>query len=213
MNNNVPKLTTEELIREVLKTEEETQVKVQEALEQAQSLITAAENQGKDLFKATEEEVKQQVRELLEQREKSAREERNRILQKAQEQAKKIQQVDPEKINAIVKTLDIEDSVIEKIQRAIPEAKAIMLLSTAGIPITELLSNLDIDTAQLAAVSSALSLPTRVLGGESKSIAVTGEKNLILLYSLDAERILMVTLKPKKSVESYLTIISRTVSH
>ncbi|NHJ01667.1 MAG: hypothetical protein EAX86_05960 [Candidatus Heimdallarchaeota archaeon] len=125
---------------------------------------------------------------------------------------KRIQEI-AAKINAIVKTLDIEDSIIEKIQRAIPEAKAIMLLSSAGIPITELLSNLNVDTAQLAAVSSALSLPTRVLGGESKSIAVTGEKNLILLYSLDQERILMVALKPKHSVESYLTIISRTVSH
>ncbi|MFX0124884.1 MAG: hypothetical protein ACFFAE_14735 [Candidatus Hodarchaeota archaeon] len=117
------------------------------------------------------------------------------------------------KIDAIVKTLEIEDSLIEKLQRAIPEASAILLLSSAGIPLSDLLSTLDIDSAQLSAVASALSLPTRVLGQESQSIAVTGKENLILLYSLDADRILMVSLKPKDSVESYLTHISRIVSH
>lgn len=117
------------------------------------------------------------------------------------------------RINAIVKTLEIEDSLIEKLQRAIPEASAILVLSSAGIPLSDLLSRLDIDAAQLSAVSSALSLPTRVLGQDSQSIAVTGKKNLILLYSLDADRILMVSLKPKHSVESYLTQISRIVSH
>lgn len=117
------------------------------------------------------------------------------------------------RINAIVKTLEIEDSLIEKLQRAIPEASAILLLSSAGIPLSDLLSRLDIDAAQLSAVSSALSLPTRVLGQDSQSIAVTGKNNIILLYSLDADRILMVSLKPKHSVESYLTQISRIVSH
>ena len=117
------------------------------------------------------------------------------------------------KIDAIVKTLEIEDSLIEKLQRAIPEASAILLLSSAGIPLSDLLSTLDIDSAQLSAVSSALSLPTRVLGQESQSIAVTGKDNIILLYSLDVDRILMVSLKPKDSVESYLTHISRIVSH
>ncbi|MFX1516176.1 MAG: hypothetical protein ACFFC6_07700 [Promethearchaeota archaeon] len=117
------------------------------------------------------------------------------------------------KIDAIVKTLEIEDSLIEKLQRAIPEASAILLLSPAGIPLSDLLSTLDIDSAQLSAVSSALSLPTRVLGQDNQSIAVTGKENLILLYSLDADRILMVSLKPKDSVESYLTHISRIVSH
>lgn len=117
------------------------------------------------------------------------------------------------KINAIVKTLEIEDSLIEKLQRAIPEASAILVLSPAGIPLSDLLSSLDIDSAQLAAVSSALSLPTRVLGQECQSIAVTGKENIILLYTLDAERILMVSLKPKHSVESYLTQISKIVSH
>lgn len=117
------------------------------------------------------------------------------------------------KIDAIVRTLEIEDSLIEKLQRTIPEATAILLLSSAGIPLSDLLSSLDIDSAQLSAVSSALSLPTRVLGQECQSIAVTGKENLILLYSLDADRILMVSLKPKASVESYLTQISRIVSH
>ncbi len=117
------------------------------------------------------------------------------------------------KIDAIVKTLEIEDSLIEKLQRAIPEASAILLLSSAGIPLSDLLSTLDIDSAQLSAVSSALSLPTRVLGQECQSIAVTGKENIILLYALDADRILMVSLKPKDSVESYLTHISRIVSH
>ncbi|MHA1969507.1 MAG: hypothetical protein ACW964_17130, partial [Candidatus Hodarchaeales archaeon] len=118
-----------------------------------------------------------------------------------------------EKINAIVKTLDIEDSLIEKLQRAIPEATAILLLSTAGIPLSDLLSSFDVDSAQLAAVSSALSLPTRVIGTSAQSIAVTGNNNMILLYSLDADRILMVALKPKESIENYLTKISRLVSH
>ena len=117
------------------------------------------------------------------------------------------------RIDAIVKTLEIEDSLIEKLQRAIPEASAILLLSSAGIPLSDLLSTLDIDSAQLSAVSSALSLPTRVLGEDNQSIAVTGKENIILLYSLDADRILMVSLKPKDSVESYLTHISRIVSH
>lgn len=117
------------------------------------------------------------------------------------------------KINAIVKTLEIEDSLIEKLQRAIPEASAILLLSSAGIPLSDLLSSMDVDSAQLAAVSSALSLPTRVLGQECQSIAVTGKENIILLYTLDADRILMVSLKPKHSVESYLTQISRIVSY
>ena len=117
------------------------------------------------------------------------------------------------KIDAIVKTLDIEDSLIEKLQRAIPEASAILLLSSAGIPLSDLLSSLDVDSAQLAAVSSALSLPTRILGKECHSVAVTGKNNLILLYALDADRILMVSLKPKQSVESYLTLISQIVSH
>ncbi|MHA2224675.1 MAG: hypothetical protein ACXAC8_05700 [Candidatus Hodarchaeales archaeon] len=117
------------------------------------------------------------------------------------------------KIGAIVKTLEIEDSLIEKVQRAIPEASAILLLSPAGIPLSDLLSSLDIDSAQLSAVSSALSLPTRVLGTECQSIAVTGKENILLLYSLDADRILMVSLKPKHSVESYLTKISRLVTH
>ncbi len=117
------------------------------------------------------------------------------------------------KINAIVKTLEIEDSLIEKLQRAIPEASAILLLSSAGIPLSDLLSSMDVDSAQLAAVSSALSLPTRVLGQECQSIAVTGKENIILLYTLDADRILMVSLKPKHSVESYLTQISRIVTH
>ena len=117
------------------------------------------------------------------------------------------------KINAIVKTLEIEDSLIEKLQRAIPEASAILLLSSAGIPLSDLLSSMNVDSAQLAAVSSALSLPTRVLGQECQSIAVTGKENIILLYNLDADRILMVSLKPKHSVESYLTQISRIVSH
>lgn len=117
------------------------------------------------------------------------------------------------KINAIVKTLEIEDSLIEKLQRAIPEASAILLLSSAGIPLSDLLSSMDVDSAQLAAVSSALSLPTRILGQECQSIAVTGKENIILLYTLDADRILMVSLKPKHSVESYLTQISRIVSY
>ncbi|MHA2244299.1 MAG: hypothetical protein ACXADY_04980 [Candidatus Hodarchaeales archaeon] len=117
------------------------------------------------------------------------------------------------KINAIVKTLEIEDSLIEKLQRAIPEASAILLLSSAGIPLSDLLSSMEVDSAQLAAVSSALSLPTRVLGQDCQSIAVTGKENIILLYTLDADRILMVSLKPKHSVESYLTQISRIVSH
>ena len=115
-------------------------------------------------------------------------------------------------VDAIVKTLDIEDSLVEKLQRAIPEASAILMLSSAGIPLTDLLSSLDVDSAQLAAVSSALSLPTKVLGKQCQSVAVTGKNNLILLYSLDGDRILMVSLKPKKSVESYLTKISRIVS-
>lgn len=119
-----------------------------------------------------------------------------------------------ERINAIVKTLDIEDSLIEKLQRAIPEATAILVLSTAGIPLSDLLSSLeDIDSAQLAAVASALSLPTRILGDTTQSVAVTGKSNMILLYSLDADRILMVSLKPKSSVENYLTKISRIISH
>jgi len=119
-----------------------------------------------------------------------------------------------ERINAIVKTLDIEDSLIEKLQRAIPEATAILLLSTAGIPLSDLLSSLDVDSAQLAAVASALSLPTRILGdNQMQSIAVTGKSNMILLYSLDADRILMVSLKPKSSVENYLTKISRIIAH
>ena len=123
-----------------------------------------------------------------------------------------------ERINAIVKTLDIEDSLIEKLQRAIPEATAILVLSTAGIPLSDLLSSLDVDAAQLAAVASALSLPTRILGdttqsNQMQSIAVTGKSNMILLYSLDADRILMVSLKPKSSVEDYLTKISRIISH
>lgn len=118
-----------------------------------------------------------------------------------------------EKINAIVKTLDIEDSMIERLQRAIPEATAILLLSTAGIPLSDLLSSFDIDSAQLAAVSSALSLPTRVIGKSAQSIAVTGKNNMILLFSLDADRILMVALKPKESIENYLTKISRLCSH
>ncbi|UCE13947.1 MAG: hypothetical protein JSV04_01920 [Candidatus Heimdallarchaeota archaeon] len=117
------------------------------------------------------------------------------------------------KIGAIVKTLEIEDSLIEKLQRAIPEASAILLLSPAGIPLSDLLSSLKVDTAQLAAVSSALSLPTRVLNQACQSIAVTGQNNMILLYTLDAERILMVSLRPKDSIESYLTKISRIVSH
>ncbi len=117
------------------------------------------------------------------------------------------------KIDAIVKTLEIEDSLIEKLQRAIPEATAILLLSCAGIPLSDLLSSWDIDSAQLAAVSSALSLPTRVIGNECQSIAITGKDNIVLLYSLDADRILMVSLKPKLSVEAYLTQISRIVGH
>ena len=117
------------------------------------------------------------------------------------------------KVDAIVKTLDIEDSLIEKLQRAMPEASAILLLSSAGIPLTDLLSSLDVDSAQLAAVSSALSLPTRILGTHCQSVAVTGKDNLILLYALDADRILMVALKPKRSVEAYLTEISQIVSH
>lgn len=116
------------------------------------------------------------------------------------------------KVDAIVKTLDIEDSLVEKIQRAIPEASAILILSSAGIPLTELLSSLDVDSAQLAAVSSALSLPTRILGKQCQSVAVTGKNNLILLYTLDGDRILMVSLKPKNTVESYLTKISRIVT-
>jgi predicted regulator of Ras-like GTPase activity (Roadblock/LC7/MglB family) len=117
------------------------------------------------------------------------------------------------KVDAIVKTLDIEDSLIEKLQRAIPEASAILLLSSAGIPLTDLLSSLDVDSAQLAAVSSALSLPTRILGKHCQSVAVTGKKNIILLYALDADRILMVSLTPKHSVEHYLTQISQIVAH
>lgn len=117
------------------------------------------------------------------------------------------------KIGAIVKTLEIEDSLIEKLQRAIPEASAILLLSPAGIPLSDLLSSLKVDTAQLAAVSSALTLPTRVLGQDCQSIAVTGQNNIILLYTLDVERILMVSLRPKDSIEAYLTKISRIVSH
>jgi predicted regulator of Ras-like GTPase activity (Roadblock/LC7/MglB family) len=117
------------------------------------------------------------------------------------------------KIDAIVKTMEgVDEPLIEKLQRAIPEATAILLLSPVGIPLSDLLSSLDVDPAQLAAVSSALSLPTRILGGEAQSIAVTGKNNAILLFSLDADRILMVTLKPKLSVESYLTKISRIVS-
>lgn len=121
--------------------------------------------------------------------------------------------ISAEKINAIVKTLDIEDNLIERLQRAIPEATAILLLSTAGIPLSDLLSSFDVDSAQLAAVSSALSLPTRVIGTTAQSIAVTGKNNMILLFSLDADRILMVSLKPKESIENYLTKISRLVSH
>jgi predicted regulator of Ras-like GTPase activity (Roadblock/LC7/MglB family) len=116
------------------------------------------------------------------------------------------------KIDAIVKTIHIEDSLVEKVQRAIPEASAILLLSSAGIPLTELLSSLDVDPAQIAAVSSGLSLPTRILGKQCQSVAVTGKDNLILLYSLDGERLLMVSLKPKNSVESYLTKISEIVT-
>ncbi|MFX0053073.1 MAG: hypothetical protein ACFE8U_17500 [Candidatus Hermodarchaeota archaeon] len=117
------------------------------------------------------------------------------------------------KIDAIVKTMEgVDEPLIEKLQRAIPEATAILLLSPMGIPLSDLLSSLDIDPAQLAAVSSALSLPTRILGGKAQSIAVTGTNNAILLYTLDADRILLVTLKPKLSVESYLTKISRIVS-
>ncbi|WP_455141889.1 hypothetical protein [Candidatus Hodarchaeum mangrovi] len=114
------------------------------------------------------------------------------------------------KLDAIVKTLDIEDTMIEKIQRAIPEATSILLLSTAGVPLSSL-SSLDIDSAQLAAVSSAISLPTRMLGQEAQSIAVTGKNHLMLLYCLDNERILMVSLTPKLSIESYLTTIARLV--
>ena len=117
------------------------------------------------------------------------------------------------KVDAIVKTLDIEDSLIEKLQRAIPEASAILLLSSAGVPLTDLLSSLDVDSAQLAAVSSALSLPTRILGKPCQSVAVTGENNIMLLYALDADRILMVSLAPKHSVEHYLTQISQIVAH
>ncbi len=116
------------------------------------------------------------------------------------------------KIDAIVKTLDIEDSLIEKLQRAIPEATAILLLSSVGIPLSELLSSLDIDPAQFSAISSALSLPTRVLESQAQSIVVMGKKNAILLYSLDVDRVLMVMLKPKNTIESYLTLISRIVS-
>lgn len=117
------------------------------------------------------------------------------------------------KIDAIVKTMEgVDEPLIEKLQRAIPEATAILLLSPVGIPLSDLLSSLDVDPAQLAAVSSALSLPTRILGGEAQSIAVTGKNNVILLFSLDADRILMVALKPKLSVESYLTKISRIAS-
>jgi predicted regulator of Ras-like GTPase activity (Roadblock/LC7/MglB family) len=87
------------------------------------------------------------------------------------------------KVDAIVKTLDIEDSLIEK------------------------------DSAQLAAVSSALSLPTRILGKPCQSVAVTGKNNIMLLYALDADRILMVSLAPKHSVEHYLTQISQIVAH
>lgn len=117
------------------------------------------------------------------------------------------------KIDAIVKTLEIEDSLIEKLQRAIPEATAILLLSSAGIPLSDLLSSFDIDAAQLAAVSSALSLPTRIIGNDCQSIAITGKDNIVLLYTLDADRILMVSVKPKLSVEAYLTQISRIVGH
>ncbi|MHA1225520.1 MAG: hypothetical protein ACTSPV_02125 [Candidatus Hodarchaeales archaeon] len=115
-----------------------------------------------------------------------------------------------DKLDAIVKTLHIKDTLIEMVQRAIPEAKSILLLSSAGVPLSSL-SSLDVDSAQLAAVSSAISLPTRMLGKEPQSIAVTGKNHLILLYSLDAERILMVSLKPKHSIESYLTTIARIV--
>ncbi len=117
------------------------------------------------------------------------------------------------KVDAIVKTLDIEDSLIEKLQRAIPEASAILSLSSAGVPLTDLLSSLDVDSAQLAAVSSALSLPTRILGKPCQSVAVTGKNNIMLLYALDADRILMVSLAPKHSVEHYLTQISQIVAH
>ena len=117
------------------------------------------------------------------------------------------------KIDAIVKTLDIEDSLIEKLQRAIPEASAILLLSSAGVPLTDLLSSLDVDSAQLAAVSSALSLPTKILGKHCQSVAVTGKSNIMLLYALDADRILMVSLAPKHGVEHYLTQISQIVAH
>ncbi|MFW9777392.1 MAG: hypothetical protein ACFFE8_00980 [Candidatus Heimdallarchaeota archaeon] len=115
-------------------------------------------------------------------------------------------------INAIIKTLDIEDSLIERLKRSIPEAEAILIFTTVGAPLSEFLAGLDVDPAQLAAVSSALSLPTKVMGGTAQSIAVTGKTNTLLLYTMDAERILLVALKPKHSIETYLTRISRLVN-
>ena len=115
-------------------------------------------------------------------------------------------------INAIIGTLDIEDSVIERLKRSVPEAEAILIFTTVGAPLSEFLAGLDIDPAQLAAVSSALSLPTKIMGGTAQSIAVTGKTNTLLLYTMDAERVLLVSLKPKHSIETYLTQISRLVT-
>lgn len=115
-------------------------------------------------------------------------------------------------IDAIIKTLDMEDSLIERIKRSIPEAEAILIFTAVGVPLSEFLAGLDVDPAQLAAVSSALSLPTKIMGGTAQSIAVNGKTNTLLLYTMDAERILLVSLKPKHSIETYLTQISRLVT-
>lgn len=116
-----------------------------------------------------------------------------------------------DKIDAIIQTIGLEGSIIEKVKREVPEATLIQLLSANGIPLSSLKETFELDDAQIAAISTGILLPTRALtDSTTECIAVRAKKYTLLLFPYEKDQILLVTVKgPKKPIETYMTKIAK----
>ena len=114
-------------------------------------------------------------------------------------------------ISAMMETSGIEESVVVKVKRVIPEAIAIGIVTNEGLPLA---FQTIIDDAALAAASNGIYILASAISGESEVdyIAVQADQASLILHRMDEGKILVTAVPKEQNLGEYIVKIKQAIA-
>lgn len=114
-------------------------------------------------------------------------------------------------ISATMETIGMEETVVIKMKRVIPEAMAVGIVTREGLPLA---FQTIIDDAALAAAANGIEILATAMSGRSQVdyIAAQADQASLILHRMDEEKTLVVVVPKEQNLGEYIAMIKQVLS-